>query len=292
MKAKFFSATAIVVIAVALFATLTGSAHADNYDPFIAVSRVEPGGNDFSIQGLGFPPHEAIVVYSPFNYRHITADHNGAFETSLGFFTNGASFDVTISAWSRHSAHNRIVKVLGPNEPPQVKVTPEVAGPRDYITVTGIGWKNPSDYVSLTYRVGDHVHLETVRLNRHGAFYANHRVTSWAPAPAQLEISISNGLRTEFVTVAVPAPEVYTSNAGYTAAENVTAHAYGLSPYAQIAVFIDDKPIPTGHHMTDREGSAEFTFQAPLDPGTHSLRIVTLIGPLNDATTTFNVYPE
>ena len=170
---------------------------------------------------------------------------------------------------------------------PGMNITPDVLGPRDYLTVTGTDW--PVDNQDSTADIGSvEVEVEgrnyTVIPDATGRFTVQHRVSRDVAIPSTQSVKATykerrqEGERDFFVKTAsfdVPAATIEVSPAEGQPGDEVALTVTGMPVYAEVdEITIGGARVGTAQDFrTDREGdvTADGLAIPGLDPGTYSV---------------------
>ncbi len=179
---------------------------------------------------------------------------------------------------------------------PSIKVTPEVAGPRDTITITGENWPidnvdggNP-DAVDIEISDGTRARKYSAFADSAGRFTIEHRVASNVAIPSTNQVRAKMGA--DIVKVGsfeVPAAIIEIDPAEGQPGDHITLSVDGMPVYQQVdRVEIGGRSVmPVGNFSTDNAGSVtvENVLIPGLDPGTYSVLLdvdeTIAIGELN-----------
>ena len=165
---------------------------------------------------------------------------------------------------------------------PSISVTPDVAGPRDYITVTGENWavdnldSNVSDSVFVTVEDGRGGTYQ-IRTDSVGRFTLEHRVNRKVaiPSTVQVKANYDMGRVVQISSFAVPASTVEVTPGEGQPGDTVTLTASNMPVYTSLKyVEIGGTKTEPGIN-TDRDGNitVEGVLIPGLDPGVYSVVI-------------------
>ena len=171
---------------------------------------------------------------------------------------------------------------------PTVMVTPDIAGPRDYITITGENWAvdNPDsdESPSITVRVANGK-MYTVTPDAVGRITQEHRVHRNVAIPSTIQVKATYGDVVKIGSFAVPASTITVTPSEGQPGDTVTLSAsnmkvYTAVDYVEIGGTRQDNPGVN----TDRDGNVtvENALIPGLDPGVYS--VVLSVGGIKDRT--------
>ena len=171
---------------------------------------------------------------------------------------------------------------------PTVMVTPDIAGPRDYITITGENWAvdNPDsdESPSITVRVANGK-MYTVTPDAVGRITQEHRVHRNVAIPSTIQVKATYGDVVKIGSFAVPASTITVTPSEGQPGDTVTLSAsnmkvYTAVDYVEIGGTRQDNPGVN----TDRDGNVtvENALIPGLDPGVYS--VVLSVGGMKDRT--------
>ena len=176
---------------------------------------------------------------------------------------------------------------------PTVTVTPDIAGPRDYITITGTNWPvdnpdNPSS-IGITVEVADtsaRARQYTLFADAVGRITQEHRVHRNVNIPSTVQVKMTYGDVAKIGSFAVPASTIEVSPSEGQPGDMVTLTAGNMKVYTQVdyveigGTRNDDPGVNTDRNddpgvNTDRDGNitVEDVLIPGLDPGVYSVVI-------------------
>ena len=287
----FDSVTAVcAAILISIAGPAAPQAQSDAY--FNAYAQ-DPGSNIVVVYGHGWQPNTRLAIYTNNFDTYVRSDDTGHFETTLTLQLQRYNRTVSITVRSRNTARTQYITINGYDEPRSITLFPSTVGIRDYISLTGTGWDlRDSSEIVATFSVNDIDTIIPVHLNEYGGFSTLYRVTQWAAAPALVEVTVSDGNRVVQAYTRIIAPSITMLDNSANAGQPLTFSARNLSVYAEVLFEVDGHVLDMPNWVTDRDGRVEFTLPTTLEPGDHTIRVTTLIGPMNYAETTFTVHPE
>ena len=165
---------------------------------------------------------------------------------------------------------------------PSISVTPDVAGPRDYVTVTGMNWavdnldSDERPAVMVTVEDGRTREYQ-VQTNAVGRFTVEHRVDRRVaiPSTVQVKANYGQGRVVQIASFAVPASVVEVTPGEGQPGDTVTLTASNMPVYTTLNyVAIGGTKNDPGIN-TDRDGNitVEGVLIPGLDPGVYSVVI-------------------
>ncbi len=165
---------------------------------------------------------------------------------------------------------------------PTVKVTPDIAGPRDYITITGENWPvdNPegSESPSISIEVADNRNARTytVFADGVGRITQEHRVHRNVDIPGTVQVKMTYGDVTKIGSFAVPASTIEVSPTSGQPGDMITLTAGNMKVYTEVdSVSIGGSTQDNPGVNTDRDGNVTVpdVLIPGLDPGVYSVVI-------------------
>ena len=186
--------------------------------------------------------------------------HELSVEDNTGF---GSSVDITIPE-------------------PTVTVSPDVAGPRDYITIIGENWPvdNPDnpDSVAVQVEVSDASHGRTYTLfaDAVGRVTQEHRVHRNVAIPSDVQVKMSYGVVAEIGSFAVPASTIEVTPGEAQPGDMISLTSGNMPVYSEVDyVEVGGTRSNDPGVNTDRDGNVtvEDVLVPGLDPGTYSVVI-------------------
>ena len=195
----------------------------------------------------------------PTNPTLIPGTHELSVEDSKGF---GADVSITIPE-------------------PTIKVTPDVAGPRDYVTVTGENWPvdNPegASTPGIMVRVDDgRVRPYTLFADAVGRVSQEHRVYRNVAIPSTVQVKMTHGDVAKIGSFAVPASTIEVTPGEGQPGDMITLTAGNMKVYTEVdSVSIGGSTQRDPGVNTDRDGNVtvEDVLIPGLDPGVYSVVI-------------------
>ena len=165
---------------------------------------------------------------------------------------------------------------------PTVRVTPDVAGPRDYITIIGENWpvdnpENPES-VAVQVEVSDTSRARTYTLfaDAVGRVTQEHRVHRNVPIPSTVQVKMSYDVVAEIGSFAVPASTIEVSPGEGQPGDMISLTAGNMPVYSEVNyVEIGGTRSNDPGVNTDRDGNVtvEDVLIPGLDPGVYSVVI-------------------
>ena len=166
---------------------------------------------------------------------------------------------------------------------PTVTVTPDVAGPRDYITITGTNWpvdnpENPSS-IGIIVEVADtsaRARQYTLFADAVGRITQEHRVHRNVNIPSTVQVKMTYGDVAKIGSFAVPASTIEVSPGEGQPGDMITLTASNMKVYTQVDyVEIGGTRNDDPGVNTDRDGNVtvENVLIPGLDPGVYSVVI-------------------
>ena len=167
---------------------------------------------------------------------------------------------------------------------PAINVVPAVAGPRDFINISGENW--PVDNLSagsvesidVTVEGGGRSRVYSALIDNSGRFHVEHRVASNVSIPSTNQIKVEYG--SEIVKISeykVPAATIMVEPAMAKPGDAVTLSVDGMPVHAPVdTITIGGRAVLGGLSFnTDRTGavSAEGIVVPGLDPGTYAVQL-------------------
>ena len=164
-----------------------------------------------------------------------------------------------------------------------LSVTPEVAGPRDVITIRGENWPIDNidgaapDAVDITVSDGSRTRRYSAFADSAGRFTVEHRVASDVAIPStnQVRAEVESGDIVELGSFEVPASVINVEPGTAQPGDTISLSVDGMPVYQQVdRVEIGGRNVmPVGNFSTDRNGSVSVdgVLVPGLDPGTYSV---------------------
>ena len=165
---------------------------------------------------------------------------------------------------------------------PTVTVTPDVAGPRDYITITGENWPVDNPDANRTVRI--ELEIDDVTGGREYTLFADavgrvsqeHRVHRDVSIPSTVQVKMTHGDVAKIGSFAVPASTIEISPDEGQPGDTITLSAGNMKVYTEVDYIeiggtrYDDPGV-----NTDRDGNVtvEDVLIPGLDPGVYSVVI-------------------
>ena len=166
---------------------------------------------------------------------------------------------------------------------PSIRVTPDIAGPRDYITITGTNWpvdnpENPSS-IGIMVEVSDtaaRARQYTLFADGVGRITQEHRVHRNVSIPSTVQVKMTYGDVAKIGSFAVPASTIEVSPSEGQPGDTVTLTAGNMKVYTQVDyVEIGGTRNDDPGVNTDRDGNITVAdvLIPGLDPGVYSVVI-------------------
>ena len=195
----------------------------------------------------------------PTNPTLIPGTHELSVEDSKGF---GGSVSVTIAE-------------------PTIMVTPDVAGPRDYVTITGENWPvdNPdgASTAGIMVRVDDgRVRPYTLFADAVGRVVQEHRVYRNVPIPSDVQVKMTYGDVAKIGSFAVPASTITVTPGEGQPGDTVSLTSGNMPVYSEVSyIEIGGTRYNDPGVNTDRDGNVtvDDVLIPGLDPGVYSIVI-------------------
>ena len=222
-------------------------------------SGVEVSNSGQFVATIVLWPERRADGTTPTNPTLIPGTHELSVEDSRGF---GGSVSVTIAE-------------------PTVKVTPDVAGPRDYITITGENWPvdNPEGASSADIRV----EVDDGRLRPYilfadavGRIVQEHRVYRNVPIPSDVQVKLTHGSIAKIGSFAVPASTIEVTPGEGQPGDTVSLTSGNMPVYSEVDyIEVGGTRYNDPGVNTDRDGNVtvEDVLIPGLDPGVYSVVI-------------------
>ena len=165
---------------------------------------------------------------------------------------------------------------------PMIRVHPDVAGPRDYITVTGDNWpvdnpENPlSESIDVTVMDTQNGRRYSSFADSAGRFSVEHQVHRGVAIPSTIQIEVKYGSVVKIATFDVPVATIEVTPAEAQPGDMVTISATNMPVYTDASeVKIGGSTIGNLTAHTDRDGNitVENVLVPGLDPGIYSVQL-------------------
>ena len=170
------------------------------------------------------------------------------------------------------------VEITIPN--PAVKTTPDVAGPRDVVTVSGENWPvdNPENSISaITVKVtdGERERQYSVYADGSGRWFIEHRVDNSVPIPSTSRIEVKYGDLVRQGEYEIPSSIISVDPGEGRPGARVTMSVEKMPVHSRVSrIEIGGRDVmPAGTPSTDRDGSVTVSDVVipGLDPGAYSV---------------------
>ena len=253
---------------------------------------------DITITGNGFGGSANIAVsdITVDNVRLIVDDDSA--EDGVVSVSNAGQFVATITLWPYDEDGTNPTLISGTHvirvedskgfqgeatvtiAEPAITVTPEIAGPRDYITVTGINWpvdnpENPlSDAISITVSDGARDRMYSAFADNAGRFVVEHRVNRSVAIPSTNQIKATYKGVVKVGSFATPASTIVVTPAQAQPGDMISISATDMPVYtAADEVKIGGTEFKDPGANTDIDGNITIDglLVPGLDPGTYSV---------------------
>lgn len=247
-------------------------------------------GNDNDLKTAKLGEAGLVLVSDAGNLQGVEVSNSGQFSATFAVWSNESNnpalqpgnHKIVIEDMDGFTGQVEITIVE-----PTISVTPDVAGPRDYVVISGADWPVENDDggnvedVKITVSGGgidpDEMN-ETADAN--GNWSLRYRVPGDVSIPGTLNVKAAYGESEDIVEIeqfSVPQANLQISPATVVPGGDLTLSASGFSLYeSQIDVKIGnvDVAVPTGT-STDREGALEdLTVKVPsLDAATYTVQL-------------------
>ena len=167
---------------------------------------------------------------------------------------------------------------------PAVKVTPDVAGPRDYITITGENWPvdNPENPLSEAVKVmvkdaGNRAPRQySAFADTAGRFTVEHQVHRNVTIPSNIQVEVTYGTVVKLASFDVPVATITVDPGEAQPGDMISITATDMPVYTDAdQVKIGGSVIGSLDAHTDRDGNitVEDVLVPGLDPGTYSVQL-------------------
>lgn len=179
---------------------------------------------------------------------------------------------------------------------PTVKVTPDVAGPRDYISISGENWPvdNPENPLSAAVKVmvkdaGNRAPRQySAFADTAGRFTVEHQVHRGVTIPSNVQVEVTYGTVVKLASFDVPVATITVDPAEAQPGDMISIAATNMPVYTDAdEVKIGGSVIGSLNAHTDRDGNitVDNVLVPGLDPGTYSVQLTVkdtvAIGELN-----------
>ena len=279
-------------------------------------SKITIEGADLQASKTAVVPNESIIVngvgfgsQTCIDASNVTLDnvpvmvHNDSLSDSCsgnGVLTsNSGQFVATVILWPAGSGANPTL-IAGTHElsvedgrnysssvnltiaEPTITVTPDVAGPRDFITITGENW--PVDNLDNT--IGEQVAITvadyangrnySVYADSAGRFRQEHRIHRKVAIPDTVQVKATFGDVAKIASFAVPASTIEVTPTEAQPGDTLTLSTTNMPVYTKVLYVEVGGTRQTFENVnTDREGNVtvEEALVPGLDPGTYSVVI-------------------
>ena len=280
-------------------------------------SKITVAGADLSVSKTEALPNETLTVtgngfasQSCIPAANVTLDNVAVMvdDESLGGncgsneieVSNSGQFVATIILWPQGSNKGGPTLIAGTHElavedddnfsasvditiaEPTVTVTPDVAGPRDYITITGENWPvdNPEGSISpsITIEVDDNRNARTytVFADGVGRVTQEHRVHRNVSIPSDVQVKMTYEDVSKIGSFAVPASTIEVTPSEGQPGDTITLTATNMKVYTEVdSVSIGGSTQNDPGVNTDRDGNVTVpdVLIPGLDPGVYSVVI-------------------
>ncbi len=165
---------------------------------------------------------------------------------------------------------------------PAIKITPDVAGPRDYIAVSGENWPvdNPENPLnqSVTISVKDTTNgrMYSAFADTAGRFTVEHQVHRGVAIPSTIQVEVKYKDIVKIATFDVPVATITIDPAEAQPGDMISISATDMPVYTDASsVKIGGSQIGNLNAHTDRDGNitVEDVLVPGLDPGTYSVQL-------------------
>ena len=268
----------------------------------LTLSKTEPLPNEsITIQGNGFGDRAEVMV------EDITIDgvalmvDDDSQDDGMVDVSSGGQFVATVHLWPESGTSNPLlvsgehtIQVMDSDgfvgtatitiPEPMISVTPAVAGPRDFINVSGENWPVDNlsagsvDSIRVTVGGGGRDRIYSALIDNSGRFNVDHRVASNVAIPSTNQIEVKYG--SEIVKISeykVPAAIISVEPAMAKPGDAVSLSVEGMPVHAPVdTITIGGRAVLGGLSFnTDRDGavSAEGIVVPGLDPGTYAVQL-------------------
>ena len=280
-------------------------------------SKITIQGADLQASKTAVVPNESIIVNGTgfgsqtcIDESNITLDnvpvmvHNDSLSDSCagnGVLTsNSGQFVATVILWPANARSANPTLIAGTHElsvedgrdysssvnltiaEPSIMVTPDVAGPRDFITITGENW--PVDNLDNT--IGDQVRITvadyangrnySVYADAAGRFRQEHRIHRKVAIPDTVQVKATFGDVAKITSFAVPASTIEVTPESAQPGDTLSLSAANMPVYTKVLYVEVGGTRQTFENVnTDRDGNimVEDVLVPGLDPGTYSVVI-------------------
>ena len=212
--------------------------------------------------------------------------------------SNAGQFVVTVNVWPAGDGDDNPALIPGTHtvriedsdgffgsatllvKEPTITVTPPVAGPRDYVTVTGMNWPVSNDDIDLEVEIEIEDRSRSADVDRAGNFSFEHRVSSDIAIPSTNQVKVSYGDSGDIVRVTsfdVPEAVITITPEEAQPGDTISLTVSGMPIYHAVSdIQVGGRGVLAGKTFnTDSSGevTAEGILVPPLDPAVYSVKL-------------------
>ena len=254
----------------------------------LLLSKDEVSANEnVTIRGTGFGDGKGCLVSAQISGAKLVLVSEDGVDSSIANcieveVSSAGQFAATVAIWSEDDSNPALTPgthtievednegFVGTAEivikEPTLMVTPDVAGPRDYVTISGTNWPVENDdggridEVEITIGTGDKPDDEDADPDANGRWSVTYRVSSDVAIPSTQQVKATYGDGSEIVkigTFSVPQANLTVTPELASPGDTITLSATGFSLYeSKISVKIGSVTVnvPDGT-VTDRDGA-------------------------------------
>ena len=269
-------------------ACITKNTKIDISPSVLLLSKDEVSANEnVTIRGTGFGDGKGCLVSAKISGAKLVLVSEDGVDSSIPNcieveVSSAGQFAATVAIWSKDANNPALTPgthtievednegFVGTAEivikEPTLMVTPEVAGPRDYVTISGTNWPVENDdggnidEVKIDIGTGESADDEDADPDANGRWSVTYRVSSDVAIPSTQQVKATYGAGSEIVkigTFSVPQANLTITPELASPGDTITLSATGFSLYeSKISVKIGSVTVnvPDGT-VTDRDGA-------------------------------------
>ena len=252
----------------------------------LLLSKDEVSANEnVTIRGTGFGDGKGCLVSAQISGANLVLVSEDGVDDCSGIdveVSSAGQFAATVAIWSEDDSNPALTPgthtievednegFVGTAEivikEPTLTVTPDVAGPRDYVTISGTNWPVENDdggridEVEITIGTGDDADDEDADPDANGRWSVTYRVSSDVAIPSTQQVKATYGAGSEIVkigTFSVPQANLTVTPELASPGDTIILSATGFSLYeSKISVKIGSVTVnvPDGT-VSDRDGA-------------------------------------